>query len=127
MIALADGAARLWWLSGKDGPVGYAGHVLAPLVLVGFGLDSAVVPTTGTATAGVPASQAGLAAGLVTTSRQIGAALGLAVRTTVAGRAGSGVGDGVGSALRVASGVLAAGMVLGGILGHRGQDTTSDG
>ncbi|MFI6661233.1 hypothetical protein ACIBL8_37505 [Streptomyces sp. NPDC050523] len=72
MIALAAAAAGLWWLCGKDGPVGYAGHVLAPLVLVGVGLGSAVVPTTGTATAGVPASQAGPAAGLVTTSRQSG-------------------------------------------------------
>lgn len=123
MIGLAAAAAGMWWLSGNDGPVGYAGHILVPLVLVGLGLGSAFVPTTGTATSGVAASQAGLAAGLVTTSRQIGAALGLAVMTTVAGHAGPATGDGVGSALRVTSGVLAAGVVLGGVLGYRRQET----
>ncbi|MFR0357641.1 MFS transporter [Streptomyces sediminimaris] len=125
MIGLAAAAAGTWWLSGNDGPVGYADHVLAPLVLTGLGLGSAFVPTTGTATSDVPASQAGLAAGLVTTSRQIGAALGLAVMTTAAGHAGPGAGEGVGAALRVASGVLAAGVVLGGILGRRGPDPAS--
>ncbi|MEU3986566.1 MFS transporter [Streptomyces sp. NPDC026672] len=123
MVGLATAAAGLWWLSSNDGPVGYADHVLAPLILVGLGLGSAFVPTTGTATSGVPASQAGLAAGLVTTSRQIGAALGLAVMITVAGHVGSDTGDGIGAALRVASGLLAVGVVLGGVLGYRRQAT----
>ncbi|MFG2276145.1 MFS transporter [Streptomyces chartreusis] len=123
MLGLAAASTGMWWLSSNDGPVGYPSHLLAPLILIGLGLGSAFVPTTGTATSGVPASQAGLAAGLITTSRQIGAALGLAVMTTVAGHAGSDAADGVGSALRVASGVLAMGVVLGWALGYRGQDT----
>jgi len=122
MIGLTAAAAGMWWLSGNDGPVGYAGHLLPPLVLIGLGLGSAFVPTTATATSGVPASQAGLAAGLVTTGRQVGAAFGLAVMTTVAQHAGPGTGQGVGAALRVASGVLVAGVVLGGALGCRRQD-----
>jgi predicted MFS family arabinose efflux permease len=36
MIGLVAAAVGMWGLSGNDGPVGYAGHVLAPLVLLGL-------------------------------------------------------------------------------------------
>src|SRR3954470_12514728 len=62
----------------------YAADVLAPSLLVSAGIGMAFVPVTITAVAGVAPSEAGLASGLVNTSRLVGGALGLAVLATVA-------------------------------------------
>ena len=50
----------------------------------GWALGISFVPMTLSATAGVPPHEAGLASGLINTSRQIGGAVGLAVMATVA-------------------------------------------
>jgi sugar phosphate permease len=62
----------------------YAADVLAPSLLVAAGLGTAFVPVTIAAMAGVAPGEAGLASGLVNTSRQMGGALGLAILATVA-------------------------------------------
>jgi MFS family permease len=62
----------------------YAADVLAPGVLVAVGIGFAVVPSTIAATAGARPHEAGLASGLVNSSRQIGGALGLAILVAVA-------------------------------------------
>jgi len=62
-----------------------------PTVLVGAGLGLAFVPLTALGVAGVPGERAGVASGLITTTRQVGGALGLAVLTSVAGLAPAGV------------------------------------
>jgi EmrB/QacA subfamily drug resistance transporter len=62
----------------------YGLDVLGPSVLVALGLGLSFVPVTIAAVTGVERSEAGLASGLVNTSRQIGGALGLAVLATVA-------------------------------------------
>jgi EmrB/QacA subfamily drug resistance transporter len=62
----------------------YAADVLAPGVLVAVGIGFAVVPSTIAATAGARPHEAGLASGLVNTSRQLGGALGLAILVSVA-------------------------------------------
>jgi EmrB/QacA subfamily drug resistance transporter len=62
----------------------YLGDVLVPSLLVAFGLGLAFVSQTLAATAGVAASEAGLASGLINTSQQVGGALGLAVLSTLA-------------------------------------------
>jgi hypothetical protein len=62
----------------------YVSDVLAPSLLVAAGIGTAFVPVTIAAMAGVDRSEAGLASGLVNTSRQMGGALGLAVLATVA-------------------------------------------
>jgi hypothetical protein len=57
---------------------------------VGFGLVNP--PITNTAVSGVPASQAGVAAAVASTSRQVGLTLGVALAGAIAG--GSGALDG---------------------------------
>ena len=52
---------------------------------IGFGLVNA--PITNTAVSGMPQSQAGVAAAVASTSRQVGAALGVAIAGTIAGDA----------------------------------------
>ncbi len=67
------------------GPTGdYLSDVLAPSLLCAAGIGFAFVPVTIAATAGVERHDAGLASGLVNTSRQMGGSLGLALLATVA-------------------------------------------
>jgi len=58
--------------------------VLPGGMLAGFGLGSSLVPATIAAVEGVPSAEAGLASGLLNTSRLLGGALGLAVLGTLA-------------------------------------------
>jgi EmrB/QacA subfamily drug resistance transporter len=63
---------------------GYISDLLLPGIFVSVGLGLSVVPSTIAATAGVAPREAGLASGLVNTSRQMGGALGLAILTSLA-------------------------------------------
>ncbi|PNE30818.1 MFS transporter [Streptomyces eurocidicus] len=63
---------------------GYAGQVAGPFVLASLGFGLSLMPAMVAATSGTEPSEAGLASGLVNTSRQVGGALGLAVLATVA-------------------------------------------
>ena len=54
------------------------------MILIGLGIGLSFVPMTLSATAGVPVHEAGLASGLINTTRQVGGALGLAIMATVA-------------------------------------------
>jgi EmrB/QacA subfamily drug resistance transporter len=62
----------------------FASDTLLPGILVASGIGLSFVPATITAVAGVARRDAGLASGLVNTSRLLGGALGLAVLATVA-------------------------------------------
>ncbi|HEY1358613.1 MAG TPA: MFS transporter [Thermoleophilaceae bacterium] len=62
----------------------YVGDVLLPSLLVAAGIGLSFVPVTIAAVAGVEPREAGLASGLVNTSRLVGGALGLAILATVA-------------------------------------------
>jgi len=62
----------------------YGADVLLPALLMSTGIGFAVVPSTVAATAAAAPSEAGLASGLVNTSRQMGGALGLAILATIA-------------------------------------------
>jgi EmrB/QacA subfamily drug resistance transporter len=59
-------------------------YIMIPGVLTAAGIALSIVPSTIAATQGSKPGQAGLASGLVNTSRQIGGGLGLAVRFTLA-------------------------------------------
>jgi len=71
-------AGALVWLSGLDVAGRYQWDVLAPLVLAMAGFGAAGLPLTVTATSGLGAQRAGLASGLLSASRQVGSAVGLA-------------------------------------------------
>ncbi|MCU7723961.1 DHA2 family efflux MFS transporter permease subunit [Actinoplanes sp. KI2] len=62
----------------------YRTDLLPGLVVMSIGLGAVFVAVTTAANAGVPAGQAGLAAGLLNTSLQLGSALGLAVFSALA-------------------------------------------
>ncbi|SER03192.1 MFS transporter [Actinokineospora terrae] len=62
----------------------YAAHVLPGLLLIGLGTGLAVPATLAAAVAGATRFDAGVRSGLVNTTQQLGAAVGLAVLATVA-------------------------------------------
>jgi MFS family permease len=77
-------AGAVFWLSRIPVDGSYLTDLLAPLVLMSFGLGSVFVGVTTAANAGVPTDKAGLAAALINASTWIGGALGLAVFSAIA-------------------------------------------
>jgi predicted MFS family arabinose efflux permease len=111
----------------------YLADILPGLIIMSLGLGAIFVGATVAANAGVPAGQAGLAAGLLNTSLQLGIAVGLAVFSALAttrtdhllaahtSTAHALVG-GYGLALRAASIFLAAaGLIALGTVNSRGE------
>jgi EmrB/QacA subfamily drug resistance transporter len=102
----------------------YLQDVLPALVLSGVGLALTFVPMTIAGLTGVESSDAGVASGLINTSRQIGGAVGLAAVSTIAiTAASSGAGDGSAAAaaslthgFQVSFAVLAVLAVAGAVL-----------
>ncbi|AKL64648.1 MFS transporter [Streptomyces sp. Mg1] len=83
--ALLTEAAGLLWLSRISADGSYLADLLGPTVLIGLGLSIAFVQLTALGVDGVPREDAGLAGGLVNTTRQVGGAIGLAALATLAG------------------------------------------
>jgi EmrB/QacA subfamily drug resistance transporter len=72
-------------LMSKVGPSGSGVvYIMLPGLLAAAGIAMSIVPSTIAATQGAKEGQAGLASGLVNTSRQVGGGLGLAVLVTLA-------------------------------------------
>jgi EmrB/QacA subfamily drug resistance transporter len=72
------------WLAQVPAHGSYVIHVLGPGCVVALALGLLFTPLATAATTGVPISQAGLASGVLNTSRQIGGSIGLAALATVA-------------------------------------------
>jgi EmrB/QacA subfamily drug resistance transporter len=77
-------AAGLLLFSGISADGTFAGDVLPASLLAAAGLGFSFVPVTIGSQAGVEPQDAGLASGLITTSQQVGGAVGLAVLATIA-------------------------------------------
>jgi EmrB/QacA subfamily drug resistance transporter len=78
------GAGGIYYLSRIPLHGSYAPDLLPGLIIMSIGLGAVFVGVTTAANAGVPANVAGLAAGLLSTSQQLGMALGLAVLSAIA-------------------------------------------
>ena len=85
VVGMTLQAAGMLLFTGISAQGSYAGDVLVPSLVVAIGMGLAFVPVTIAAVAGVRSEEAGLASGLVNTSRLMGGALGLAILATVAG------------------------------------------
>ena len=70
-------------LTRVSGDGDYASHVLPAILVLGAGLGLSFVPITIAATNGVPASDSGLASGLLNMTQQVGGSLGLAILSSV--------------------------------------------
>jgi len=81
LFASAVGFVLLTRVSGLSDD--YASHVLPAIIVLGGGLGLSFVPITIAATNGVPASESGLASGLLNSTQQVGGALGLAILSSV--------------------------------------------
>ncbi|WP_314411610.1 MFS transporter [Streptomyces kroppenstedtii] len=81
MVLAATGMVLLSTLSVR---AQYISHVLPALLLLGLGMGLTFMPVYATATAGVPAQDAGVASAVLNTVQQMGASLGTVLLNTIA-------------------------------------------
>ncbi len=86
LLTVAGGAVLLAQASTG---AAFATDVLPGLAVVGLGVGMVFVPVSVTAMAGIPPQHAGMASGFLMTGHEVGAALGVAVLSAVAGTAGN--------------------------------------
>jgi EmrB/QacA subfamily drug resistance transporter len=84
MVGTLVGAGGLAWLSRFTPSSTFGADLLGPFILIGLGMGLAVTPVTVAGTSGVDPGDAGLASGLLNTSRTVGASIGLATLATLA-------------------------------------------
>ncbi len=76
--------AGMIYLTGLHADSSYALGILPAAIILPLGIGMTMMPTIAAATSGVPAHESGLASGLISTSQQMGGALGLSVLSGVA-------------------------------------------
>jgi EmrB/QacA subfamily drug resistance transporter len=107
-------AAGLIWIAVTLTPVvAYLSTLLGPLILFGCGIGMSFGAMAMAATHGVPAHQAGLASGLLNTTRQVGGAAGLAVMATAASSLTHGLSGAHSSAAALTAGYKLAFLIAG--------------
>jgi EmrB/QacA subfamily drug resistance transporter len=115
-VLLAGGTAvtlaGMAWLSRAGVDDAYLSSVALPMVLIGAGQGLAFAPLTNAGIGGVAPADAGAASGLVNTAHQLGTALGLAVLSAVALRAGTGSGGPVAVAEQVRAALTGSSALL---------------
>jgi predicted MFS family arabinose efflux permease len=129
--ALLTAAGFAWFgLMSPDGS--FLTDVLGPSIVVGVGFGQCHAPVASIATIGVPRHESGVASGLVNSSRQIGAALGLAaLGTAAAQRTGpspspAALNDGYALGMSVAALLLVGAALTALIVPRGGTPTTPD-
>jgi EmrB/QacA subfamily drug resistance transporter len=78
------GGSGVYLLARMPAGGSYVADVLPGMLIMALGMGAVFVAATAAANAGVPPSQAGLAAGLLNASQQLGSAVGLAVLSAIA-------------------------------------------
>jgi EmrB/QacA subfamily drug resistance transporter len=122
-LAVAIGALLLVRL----GPHTSVGYLIASYVIFGIGLGFVNAPISNTAVSGMPIEQAGVAASVASTSRQVGATLGVAITgSLVAGGTGAGFTVASHAAWAVVTGCGVAVVVLGFVSTGRWAAGTAD-
>jgi EmrB/QacA subfamily drug resistance transporter len=115
LIMLAGGMLLLARIGASGSPIVY---IMIPGLLTAAGIAMSIVPSTIAATQGAKEGQAGLASGLVNTSRQIGGGLGLAILVTLATQRTSHlIGTGVGVPQALTDGFRLAYLIGAGLAG----------
>jgi Major Facilitator Superfamily len=84
LVGAVIAAGGLYWISRIPVDGSYVSDILPGLLVASIGLGGVFTGVTTAANAGVGEERAGLAAGLLNTGQQLGAALGLAILTAVA-------------------------------------------
>jgi EmrB/QacA subfamily drug resistance transporter len=130
------GGVAMSWLAQLSTSSTYAGGVLAPMFLLGVGVALVFAPSIATATSGIAIADAGVGSAMVSTSQQIGGAIGTAVLSTVFSSAlgrylishrpgpqlqSAAVVHGYASAFLVSAGVFFGGAVLSAMLLRSGR------
>jgi EmrB/QacA subfamily drug resistance transporter len=87
-VGLVLTAVAALLLSQATGSAHYAVDLLPGLVVLGLGVGMVFVPVSVSAMAGIPPQHAGVAGGFLMTGHEVGAALGVAVLSAIAGSAG---------------------------------------
>lgn len=83
VVGLSLSALGMLWLSQATSHAGYLTHLLGPSILLGLGQGIVMTGTAMAATANLPYHQAGLASGVLNTTRQLGGAVGLAALVAI--------------------------------------------
>jgi EmrB/QacA subfamily drug resistance transporter len=86
-LGMALAAGGMAWLTGLNLHSSYAGGVLPPLLIIGFGLGMVMPTAMSVSTAGVSAEDAGVASAMVNTMQQVGGSIGTALLNTLAASA----------------------------------------
>jgi EmrB/QacA subfamily drug resistance transporter len=84
LVGAVIAAGGLYWLSRIPADGSYLSDILPGLLVASIGLGGVFTGVTTAANAGVGEDRAGLAAGLLNTAQQLGAALGLAILSALA-------------------------------------------
>ncbi|MBZ9640781.1 MULTISPECIES: MFS transporter [unclassified Streptomyces] len=87
LVGSAAVVVGLAWQTFISPDSSYAGGVLGPMLVFGFGMGLNFVTATVTAVSGVAQHEAGAASGLLNATQQVGGSLGLSILTTVFGTA----------------------------------------
>lgn len=123
-------AAGLAWFAFISPHGGFLTDVLGPCVVTGVGVGLVIAPIVAAATTGVAPREAGMASGLMNSSRQLGGCIGLAALATVAAHhtgastAPAALNDGYALGLAIAAALFAiAAVVAIAVLPRRGTTT----
>ncbi len=112
VVGTVVAAAGLGWLAQISVSSTFIADLLGPYVFIGLGMGLAVTPIAVAGTAGVPRQDAGLASGLLNTSRTVGASIGLAALATIAASRTSGELLGIAATPAHTASALSAGYAL---------------